>query len=127
LKTHAASLGLGKLKVLHSLSYLLGIGLPGMLVFGSWLTMNSLDEMKPVMSVSFVFVLLGFFFEAWYSDFRFMDCPSCGDFIQVRFDWECVHCGCRQGEQRLLVDPCRHCGGKMDKISCPECDEVMSL
>ena len=127
MKTHTATLGLGKLKVIHSSSYLLGIGLPGMLVFGSWLTLNSLDEMKPVMSVSFVFVLLGFFFESYYSNFRFMDCPSCGDFIQVRFDWECGRCGCRQEEERLLVDPCRHCGGRMEKLSCPECGEEMNL
>jgi len=120
-------LGLGKLKAIQSFSCLLGIGLPGVLVFGGWLTLNTLDEMKPVMSVSFVFVLLGFFFESYYSELRFMDCPSCGDFIRVRFDWECVHCGCRQGEEQLLVEPCRHCGGRMGKISCAECGEEMNL
>jgi hypothetical protein len=127
LKTHTASLGLGKLKAIHSLSYILGIGLPGMLVFGSWLTMKSLDEMKPVMSISFVLVLLGFFFEHYYSDFKYMDCPECGDSIRVRFDWECIRCDCLQGEERLLVDPCRHCGGRMEIISCAECGEKMNL
>jgi len=58
-----ATLGLRKLKVLHSPSCLLGIGLPGMLVFGAWMTLDSLDQMKTIMSISFVFVLLGFFFE----------------------------------------------------------------
>jgi len=34
-----------------------------MLVFGAWMTLDSLDQMKTIMSISFVFVLLGFFFE----------------------------------------------------------------
>ena len=50
-----------------------------MLVFGAWLTLDSLDHIKPVLSVSFVFVLLGFFFEHYYSEFKYMDCPSCGE------------------------------------------------
>ena len=127
MKTHTATLGLWKLKAIHSLSCLLGIGLPCMLVFGAWLTLDSLDQIKPILSVSFVFVLLGFFFESYYSDFKFMDCPSCGDFIRVRFDRECGRCGRRQGEERLLVEPCMHCGDRVGKISCAGCGEEMNL
>ncbi len=127
MKAYRTRLGLGKLKALHSLSYFLGIGFPAILILWAWVTSNSLNDMDRVLFFAFAMVLVGFLFEHYYAEFRYMDCPFCGDNILVRFDWECGGCGSCQGEERLLIEPCRHCGEKPEKISCMGCKEEMSL
>lgn len=120
-------LGLGKLKAMHSIAYIPGIGLPFLLVLWAWMTFYSLENMARILCLAFVPVLVVFLFERYYMDFRYMDCPSCGDFIEVRYDWTCGECGFRQGEDRLLIEPCRHCGRRVGKISCAACREEMGL
>jgi hypothetical protein len=89
--------------------------------------LNTLDEMVPVLSVAFVPVLVTFLFEQYYSTFRYMDCPCCGEYMQVRMDWECKECGRKQGEERLLIDRCLHCGSRAALLICGKCEGEMRL
>ena len=122
-----ASLGLGKLRALHSNSYFMGIGVPTFLYLFSLFMLDSLDQVVPILYAAGALVLLFFFFEHYYAKFKYMNCPICGSYIRVRTDWLCGHCDSRQGEERLLIEPCRHCGQRVEKISCGGCREDLRL